>query len=270
VLHNHPSFANDVVGRHHILGALLMPEQQTDAAPLAEEQTETLPLKAAYLFGAEKGLAPEIDAIRGLEIEWDKPYTSSLRRGYVVTLFEKHGLFEEFKRRYWPLGNTPKGQRLRRRFLRIKAQYEDLLKGGEEATNDEEETDQAFAAETDLRDFLAKNLNCIEAGLTLYKTVEQSGVEFPVDDGRIDILAVDQEGRYVVIELKVGRGRNKAVGQLLYYMGWVDKNLGKGPCRGLIIAKDIPEALILSVQRAFGVTLAQYKLSVSIEAVPTG
>jgi len=246
-----------------------MSEQQTDALPLAEEQTKTLPIKAAYVFGTEKGLGPEIDAIRDLEIEWDKPYTTSLRRGYIVALFEKHGLFEEFKTRYWPLGNMPEGQRLRRRFLRIKEQYEDWLKDSGDATDEEEETDQAFAAETDLRDFLAKNLNCIEAGLTLYKKAEQSGVEFPVDDGRIDILAVDQKGHYVVIELKVGKGRNKAIGQLLYYMGWVDKNLGKGPCRGLIIAKDSPDALILTVQRASGVTLARYKLSVSIEAVPT-
>jgi len=247
-----------------------MSDQQIDVLPLAEEQTKALPIKAAYAFGAEKGLGPEIDPIRDLEIEWDKPYTTSLRRGYIVALFEKHGLFEEFKTRYWSLGNTPEGQSLRRRFLRIKEQYEDWLKdGGDDASDEEEETDQAFAAETDLRDFLAKNLNCIEAGLTLYNTAEQSGVEFPVDDGRIDILAVDRNGRYVVIELKVGKGRNKAVGQLLYYMGWIDKNLGKGPCRGLIIAKEIPDALILAVQRASGVTLARYKLSVSIEAVPT-
>jgi Endonuclease NucS C-terminal domain len=247
-----------------------MSEEQTDALPLAEEQTKTLPIKAAYVFGEEKGLGPEIGEITDLQIEWDKPYTSSLRRGYIVALLEKHGLFEEFKTRYWSLGNTPEGQRLRRRFLRIREQHEDWLKDSDDTTDEEEETDRAFAAETDLRDFLAKNLNCIEAGLTLYTTAGQSGVEFPVDGGRIDILAVDQSGRYIVIELKVGRGRNKAVGQLLYYMGWVDKNLGKGPCRGLIIAKDIPDTLVLTVQRAPGVTLARYKLSVSIEAVPTG
>jgi len=31
-----------------------MSEQQTDALPLAEEQTKTLPIKAAYVFVAEK------------------------------------------------------------------------------------------------------------------------------------------------------------------------------------------------------------------------
>ena len=71
----------------------------------------------------------------------------------------------------------------------------------------------------------------------------------------------------MVIELKVGRGRNKTVGQLLYYMGWVDKNLGKVPCRGMIVAKEIPNDLLLAVQRVTGVSLARYKLAVSVELV---
>jgi hypothetical protein len=238
---------------------------------MSEDQTNTLSLKAAYTFGAEKGLEREIHDIKDMVIEWDKPYTSSLKRGFIVALFEKHGIFEEFKARYWSVGNTPEGQRLRRRFLRIKEQYDEWLKGGDDAIADEEEeeADQAFAAETDLRNFLAKNLNCIEAGLRLYQTAEYSGVEFPVDDGRIDILAVDRNDRFLVVELKVSKGRNKALGQLLYYMGWVDNKLGKGPCRGLIIAKEISDALVLAVQRASGVSLAQYKLSVSIESVHT-
>jgi len=140
-------------------------------------------------------------------------------------------------------------------------QYDEWLKGGDDAIADEEEeeADQAFAAETDLRNFLAKNLNCIEADLQLYQTIDHSGIEFPVDDGRIDILAIDRNDRFVVVELKVSKGRNKALGQLLYYMGWVDKKLGRGPCRGLIIAKEISDALVLAVQRAPGVSLARYK-----------
>jgi hypothetical protein len=62
-----------------------------------EQQTNTLPLKATYIFGVEKGLGREIDNIKDMEIEWDRPYMSSLRRGYVVKLFEDRGLFEEFK-----------------------------------------------------------------------------------------------------------------------------------------------------------------------------
>ena len=50
-------------------------------------------------------------------------------------------------------------------------------------------------------------------------------------------------------------------------MGWVDKNLAKAPCRGIIIAKEIPSDLALAVQRVPGVSLYRYNLSVSVELV---
>jgi Endonuclease NucS C-terminal domain len=238
-----------------------------------QNQPTTLSLKAAYAFGAEHGLQNEVDEIRDMVIEWDRSYTSSLRRGYIVDLFEKRGVFELFKGSHWAYGNTPAGETRRRLFLRIKQQYESFLAGGdspdgtEYVESEDEESDQQFAAESDLRDFLAKNPTRIEPGLSLYRTGDQSGIEFPVENGVIDILALDGEGRFVVIELKVGRGRNKTVGQLLYYMGWVDKNLGKGPCRGIIIAKEIPDGLMLAVQRIPGVSVCRYHLAVSVELV---
>jgi hypothetical protein len=67
----------------------------------------------------------------------------------------------------------------------------------------------------------------IETGLQLYASPERNGVEFPVEGGRMDLLAVDGNGKFVVIELKLSQGRNKTLGQLLYYMGWVDKNLAR-------------------------------------------
>jgi len=89
---------------------------------------------------------------------------------------------------------------------------------------DEDSEDQSFAAESDLRDFLAKNLSCIEQGLKVFQDGQQSGVEYPIDNGLgwIDILAIDSEDRPVVIELKLSRGRNRTIGQLLYYMGWME------------------------------------------------
>jgi hypothetical protein len=240
--------------------------------PMDENQTKTLSLKAAYSFGVKHGLQHEVDEIRNMVIEWDLSYTSSLRRGYIVELFEKNGIFEEFKTSCWPYGNTPGGEAKKKRSLRIKQQYENFLAGnnGQEGIDEDEteETDQAFAAETDLRDFLAKNPTCIEPGLSLYQMEGRSGVEFPIENGFIDILAIDREKRFVVIELKVGRGRNKTVGQLLYYMGWVDKNLGNGPCRGMIIARDISDDLTLAVQRVPGVSVASYHLTVSVEFLP--
>lgn len=94
-----------------------------------EEQMRTLSLKAAYTFGATHGLEHEVNEIRDMVIEWDSSYTSSLRRGYIVALFEQHGLFEEFKTAYWAFGNTPTGETQRRRYIRIKTQYEGFLSG---------------------------------------------------------------------------------------------------------------------------------------------
>jgi len=239
---------------------------------MSEEQTSTLSLRAAYAFGSAKGLEREIAAIRDMVIEWDRPYSSSLRRGYVVELFESHGIVEEFKQKHWSVGNTHAGEGKLRRYRRIKQQYIDFLAGhtSELVENEDiesQEESQAFAAESDLRDYLAENLGCIEPGLKLYQDKTRSGVEYSIDAGFIDILAIDAQKKFVVIELKVGRGRNKTIGQLLYYMGWVDKNLGAGPCRGMIIGKEISDDLEIAVQRVPGVTLHQYALSVSVQRV---
>src|SRR6266702_3677636 len=99
-----------------------------------------------------------------------------------------------------------------------------------EGDSDEEPagTSSEFAFETDLRDYLAKHLNLVEQSLTLHSDERGSSVEYPVYNGRIDILARDRQGDFFILELKVAEGRNKTLGQLLYYMGWVDRNLARG------------------------------------------
>jgi Endonuclease NucS len=238
---------------------------------MSEAQTVALSLRAAYAFGTSHGLEREVAAIRDMVIEWDR-YNSSLRRGYILDLFEKHGIFEEFKASHWSFGATRGGEAKIRFYRRIKQQYEEFLaKGGPEVIDNEDAEgqveEQQFAAESDLRDFLAQNPSRIEPGLQLYESGDQSGIEYQVEGGFIDLLMIDRNQRFVVVELKVGRGRNRTIGQLLYYMGWVDKNLGKAPCRGMIIAKEISEDLLIAVQRVPGVSLHRYLLSVSIQPV---
>ena len=103
----------------------------------------------------------------------------------------------------------------------------------------------------------------------MYESSERNGIEFPIEGGRIDLLALDSSQKYVVIELKLSQGRNKTLGQLLYYMGWVDQHIGMdhAPCRGLIIASEITEDLSVAVSRAPGVSLAKYRMSFAIEPV---
>jgi hypothetical protein len=97
-----------------------------------------------------------------------------------------------------------------------------------------------FAYEHDLRDYLARNLSLIEPGLKLYSDEGITGVEFPAGGRYIDILGVDHDSGYVVIELKVSKGYDRVVGQLLRYMGWIEKHHaepGQG-VHGVIVAKE--------------------------------
>lgn len=238
---------------------------------MIEEVKTTLPIKDAYKFGATHSLAAEVEKIRQMEIEWDRSYTTSVRRGYVVELFEQHGILGQFKNEIWPLGNSPAGAALVRRFLRIKEEYEKFLQTGlgddsADIPEIEEAQEQAFAFESHLRDFLEKNLSSIEKGLRIHDVDGVRGVEFAIDGGagRIDLLAIDKNERLVVIELKLTKGRNKALGQLLYYMGWVDEYLSKSPSRGIIIAQDIPNDLVLAAKRVPDVSLYKYNMSFSI------
>lgn len=131
------------------------------------------------------------------------------------------------------------------------------------------QTTSEFALEKDLRNFLAKNLSLIEPGLKLYDEEDVSGVEFPAGGRFIDILAVDQANNYVVIELKVSRGYDRVIGQLLRYMAWIEKNQADAnqKVRGAIIARDISDDLRLACSKIADVRLYEYSLSVSLSKV---
>jgi RecB family endonuclease NucS len=72
-------------------------------------------------------------------------------------------------------------------------------------------------------------------------------LEFPAGGRFIDILAVDNQGSCVVIELKLSRGYDRVIGQLLRYMAWVEQNMDSAkPVRGIIVAKEITDDLKLA------------------------
>lgn len=136
---------------------------------------------------------------------------------------------------------------------------EEVIKANEENFNEENE----FAYERDLQNFLAKNLNIIESGLTFY------GLEYPAGNRTIDILALDKDNNYVVIELKVSRGYDRVVGQILRYMAWIRKNHAEGnqKVRGIIIAREITEDLILACSEIQNIDLFEYSLSISLKKI---
>jgi hypothetical protein len=126
-----------------------------------------------------------------------------------------------------------------------------------------------FAYETDLRNYLEKNLASIESGLRVYEDEGITGIEFPVGGRFIDILAIDANGALVVVELKVSRGYDRVVGQLMRYVAWIKQNLAeKGQkVRGIIIAREISEDLLLACSMVPDIELFEYELSLSLRRV---
>jgi endonuclease len=130
------------------------------------------------------------------------------------------------------------------------------------------ESSQEFAFERDLRSYLSKNLASIENGLKVYQDEEFSGVEFPVGGRFINILAVDSRGDYVVIELKVSRGHERVVGQILRYMAWAKKHIASGKnVRGIIVANEITEDLHLAASMVPSLQLFEYAISMKLTPV---
>jgi endonuclease len=138
-------------------------------------------------------------------------------------------------------------------------------------SGDDEESEGAneFAYEADLRDFLARNLSILERGLRLYEDEGITGVEFPVGGRYIDILALSPEKEYVVVELKVSRGYDRVVGQILRYMAWIAKNQAEPSqkVRGIIVAREITNDLLLACSSLSNVQLYEYQLSVTLKKV---
>jgi hypothetical protein len=110
---------------------------------------------------------------------------------------------------------------------------------------------QQFALEHHLRDFLARDVSLIEPGMRLFTEIEGiDGVEVPMGANRsADLVTIDSAGNLVVIELKVSRGHEKTLGQLLRYIGYTAKQYSNGrKVRGIIIASEISSDLRLAVE----------------------
>ncbi|MBQ4891085.1 DUF91 domain-containing protein [Shewanella sp. MMG014] len=147
----------------------------------------------------------------------------------------------------------------------------DLTDEDNESFNEPEEVRDTneFAYERDLQNFLARNLELIEPGLKVYEEDGISGIEYPAGGRFIDILAVDKSNNFVVIELKVSKGYDRVIGQLLRYVSWVKRNIievGQS-VRGVIIARDISEDLMLVCEELKDISLFEYELSVKLNQV---
>lgn len=132
--------------------------------------------------------------------------------------------------------------------------------------SDDLENQSEFALEAQLEDFLYRNWVNIDWGrkLRLYKTDGQDGRQFPAGPWSIDLLAIEEETNdLVVIELKRGKTSDAVLGQVLRYISWVKENVAEElqNVKGIIIAKEVDDALNYGVKSISNVEIKTYKLN---------
>ena len=125
-----------------------------------------------------------------------------------------------------------------------------------------------FALERQLEEFLLENWDQtpLASEWAIYGTSEdpEAGNQFPTDVGPVDILAVHKrEPRFLVIELKRNQSTDQTVGQVLRYMGWLEKHLGKETGKtvdGLIIAHRVDKGAAYALSLLPHVSMMTYEM----------
>jgi endonuclease len=135
----------------------------------------------------------------------------------------------------------------------------------EELQNSNSAESSLFAFESHLRDYLSKNLNSTIKFSTPLTVIDK---EYHTEVGFIDLLAKSPKGDLYVFELKVDHGADKALGQLLRYMGWCKKHLSEGrTVFGIILAAAISDKLRYAASLVPNVTLLEYELQIKVNSV---
>jgi len=117
--------------------------------------------------------------------------------------------------------------------------------------------------ENDLKNIVVNNLHLIENNLKLYEEDGIIGIEFPAGGRFIDILALDENNNYVVIELKYKRAYDRVIGQLLRYMNWIKKYMAEDKIvRGIIIGNEITKDLYLACSGLLNIELYEYNIPI--------
>jgi len=180
-----------------------------------------------------------------------------------------HQLRDDLKGQGWKLEFTPNQVLVIRPDANGHTAYADELvklqdeEEAEELGIDEDESlEVTFGLEKDLQAALRGNIERLEQGLV----VVDGGSERSTRAGRLDILARDDDGSLVVIELKAGRATSRSIAQVLSYMSAVEEKDGKS-VRGLIVAGAFSDRVILAARAVPNLDLVTYSFQFSFSAI---
>lgn len=120
---------------------------------------------------------------------------------------------------------------------------------------------QRLSLERDMQNALRQHITQLDPGLTII----DDGAERAVDSGFIDILARDNLGAIVVIELKAGKTDNRVIGQTLGYMGDIAVEYDNTAVRGIIVAHEFDQRTRSAARAVSNLSLVRYAVSFTFE-----
>lgn len=120
-----------------------------------------------------------------------------------------------------------------------------------------------FNLEKDMQAAVRRQLHQLEAGLV----EADDGREQSVSTGRIDILARDAKGHYVVIELKAGRCPKGAIEQVLGYAYALKEERPEIEIRSILVAGDFFDQTLAAAKLIPNLTLKTYLFSFQFQDV---
>jgi hypothetical protein len=119
-----------------------------------------------------------------------------------------------------------------------------------------EERGQLIGLERDLQSTLRQVIDQLEPGLEII----DEGAERSVSSGFIDITATDANGAIVVIELKTGVARQRAISQILSYMGDIADEEPDAQVRGILVAGDFDKKARAAARVVPTLSLRSYRV----------
>lgn len=114
----------------------------------------------------------------------------------------------------------------------------------------------SFISEDQLESFLIENIDELEPGLTLVERQYKIGANI------IDLLCVDKDRNYVVVEIKNRKTSDQVVGQMLRYMECVKELNNVETVRGIIVTPEYEKNLEYAISNLNDVSVKYFKVKI--------
>jgi len=128
--------------------------------------------------------------------------------------------------------------------------------------------------ESQIEEHILANFSTLFPGWKVYdnqdkagKSGKPTGAYLHTEAGQIDILCLDAEENFIVVELKRNKAPDKVVAQVDRYIAWVEKNLAEADqdVSGLIIANSLDKRLAYTLSRRPKIDFWRYDWSMDFD-----